>query len=133
MNSRIPPVSKYMSPSPHTIGVDQTMAQAHRVMRENRIRHLPVLQGGKLVGIVSAGDLHLIETLQDVDPDEVVVEDAMTANPHSVAPDAPLDDVVSVMAEHKYGCVVVMERQHVVGIFTTVDACRAFAEWLRTG
>jgi acetoin utilization protein AcuB len=130
MTKPIPPIRKFMSEAPHTIGADQTMAQAHKLMRAHRIRHLPVLSGGKLVGIVSAGDLHLIETLKDVDPEEVKVEDAMTQAPYTASPDSPLDEAVRQMAEHKFGSVVVMQNQKVVGIFTTVDACRAFAEML---
>ncbi|MBK6697815.1 MAG: CBS domain-containing protein [Myxococcales bacterium] len=121
-----------MTTSPHTVGLEQTMAQAHKMMREHRIRHLPVLHGGKLAGILSDGDLHLIETLRDVDPDKVLVEDAMTQTPYFVSPETPLDEVVAEMAEHKYGCAVIMQNQSVVGIFTTVDACRAFAEMLHT-
>ncbi len=126
----IPAVRKYMTTTPHTIGAEQAMSQAHKMMRSSRIRHLPVLHAGKLVGIVSDGDLHLIETLKDVDPEQVTVEDAMTQAPYTVGPDTPLDDVVKTMAEHKYGSAVVVDNDKVVGIFTTVDACRAFAELL---
>ena len=132
MSKPIPPISKYMTTSPHTVGLEQTMAQAHKMMREHRIRHLQVLHGGKLAGILSDGDLHLIETLRDVDPDKVLVEDAMTQTPYFVSPETPLEEVVAEMAEHKYGCAVIMQTQSVVGIFPTVDACRAFAEMLHT-
>lgn len=121
-----------MARNPHTIGVEQTMALAHRMMREHKFRHLPVLSGGKIVGVLSDGDLHLIETLSDIDPEQVTVEDAMTPNPYCVEPETPLDEVVSTMAEHKYGCAVVQQNHKVVGMFTTVDACRAFAELLHT-
>lgn len=130
MTKPIPTIQKYMTYSPHTVGAEQPMSQAHRLMREHRIRHLPVLHAGKIVGIVSDGDLHLIETLKDVDPNEVKVEDAMTQTPYTVEPETPLDQVVAQMAEHKYGCAVVISNGKVVGIFTTVDACRAFAEML---
>jgi len=132
MSKAIPTVQKFMTTQPHSIGQDQTMATAHRMMRENRFRHLPVLTGGELVGILSDRDLNLLETLRDVDPEKVLVEDAMTSSPYVVSPDAPLDEVVSMMAEHKYGCAVVMQNRHLVGIFTTVDACRAFADLLHS-
>jgi acetoin utilization protein AcuB len=127
----IPRVAKYMTWSPLTIGADRPMALAHKFMRSHRLRHLPVLRGGRIVGIVSDGDLHLIETLQDVDPNRVTVEEAMTQEPYCVSPDEPLDSVVAGMAEHKYGCVVIVQDGKAVGIFTTVDACRAFADLLR--
>lgn len=127
----IPPISKYMSTSPHTIGADQTMAHAHAVMRKERIRHLPVLSAQKLVGIVSEGDLHMVETLHDVDPANVRVDEAMTQEVYVVTPDAPLDEVVQEMARHKYGSAIVVDNHKVVGVFTTVDACQAFADMLR--
>ena len=68
--------------------------------------------------------------MKDVDPQKVRVEEAMSTSVYAVAPDSPLDEVVATMAEHKSGCAVVMQTQHLVGIFTSVDACRAFAELL---
>ncbi len=128
----IPEVRKFMTTSPHTIGADQTMAHAHEVMRKFRIRHLPVLRAETLVGVLSDGDLHLVETLKDVDPAKVLVSEAMTEDVYRVPPDAPLDEVVKEMARHKYGSAVVVDHHHVVGVFTTVDACQAFAEMLHT-
>ena len=132
MSKPIPTIQKYMTTQPHSIGQDQPMAVALTMMRDLKIRHLPVLTGGKLVGLLSDRDLNLIETLRDVDPHKVTVEDAMTSNPYAVTPEAPLDEVVAEMAEHKYGCAVVMSSNRLVGIFTTVDACRSFAELLHT-
>lgn len=130
MSKPIPPIRKYMSTSPHSIGRDQTLAKAHAMMREHGFRHLPVLEGGKLVGLVTMRDLHLIETLRDVNVNEVTVEDAMTSDVYAVTPDAALDEVAAEMAERKYGCTIVMQNDHVVGVFTTVDACRALHELL---
>jgi acetoin utilization protein AcuB len=126
-----PKVDKYMTTSPHTIGLDQPLSQAHAMMSKHRIRHLPVLSGGKLLGVLTDRDLHLIETLKDVDPTKVTVEDAMTPAPYSVTPQTALDEVAAEMAEHKYGCAVVMDNQHVVGVLTTVDLARALTEVLR--
>lgn len=131
MSKPIPTVQKYMTTAPHSIGPDQPLAVAHKMMREHHFRHLPVLQGGKLVGMLTDRDLHLVETLKDVDPAKVFVEEAMSTNPYSVAPDAPLDEVAATMAEHKYGSAVILQNGKVVGVFTTVDACAALAELLR--
>jgi len=92
-------------------------------MRQNRIRHLPVLDGGKLVGIVSQRDLALIESLPDVDPADVPVEDAMVGDVYVVAPGTPLSDVVGEMARRKLGATVVAVGRRVVGVFTATDAC----------
>jgi acetoin utilization protein AcuB len=122
---KTPPISEFMSRSPWTIGADQPLAAAHRMMRRHDIRHLPVLRGGSVVGVVSQRDLHLIETLQDVDPEEVPVEEAMSQDVFAVPPDAPIDEVAEVMAARKLGCAIVGTFGHVEGIFTTVDALLA--------
>jgi len=132
MSKAIPNVDRYMTTSPFSIGQEQTLAQAHRLMREHTIRHLPVLHGGQLVGVISDRDLNLIETLRDVDAEKVLVEEAMTPSVYAISPKAPLDEVVREMAEHKYGSAVVMDHGKVVGIFTTIDAMRAFGELLTT-
>jgi acetoin utilization protein AcuB len=108
------------------------MSVAHRLMREQHIRHLPVLHQGKLVGVVTDRDLRLVETLRDVDPTQVVVSEAMTPEPYVVSPDTQLDEVVSMMAAKKFGSAVISDNGKVVGIFTTVDACSALAELLTT-
>jgi acetoin utilization protein AcuB len=123
-----PLVRDYMSVTPETIGTDQTLSQAHILMRAHGIRHLPVLDGGKLVGIVSQRDLQLIETLKDVDPNEVHVEEAMTPDPFAVRPDTPIDEIADEMATHRYGSAVVVDGERVIGVFTTVDALRALVD-----
>lgn len=132
MSMAIPRIDEYMTPSPHSIGKEQSLAQAHHLMRAHQIRHLPVLAAGSLVGVVSDRDLHLIETLRDVDPSKVTVEEAMSPSVYTVTPKASLEEVVREMAQHKYGCVVVTDDGKVVGVFTTVDAMRAFVDLLET-
>ena len=132
MSKPIPSIQKFMTTSPHSIGKEQTLERAHEVMRAHRIRHLPVLERGKLVGMVTERDLHLVETLRDVDPSKVTVEDAMSTHVYAVEPGAALDAVAETLAEHKYGSAVVIQNDKVVGIFTTNDACRALAELLHS-
>lgn len=132
MSKPIPTIQKYMTTSPYTVGAEQTLAHAHSLLREHKVRHLPVLSGGELVGMLTERDLALVESLKDVDPAKVLVEDAMSTSIFRVSPDAAIDQVVSEMASKKYGSAVVVQNKHVVGIFTTVDVCTAFAELLTT-
>lgn len=126
-------VQKHMTLSPQVISSGHTLAQAHQVMRERKIRHLPVVDDGRLVGLVSQRDLYLLQTLRGLDPAMETVEEAMSREPFAVRPDAPLDEVALAMAEHKYGSAVVVDQGVVVGLFTTVDALRALAALLRRG
>ena len=117
-----------MTRSPHTVAIDRTLKEAHSLMRQFRIRHLPVLEGGKLVGIVSERDLHLLETLRDVNPAEVSVEEAMSQEVFVTEPGSSLARVARVMASRKLGSAVVVHHGQVLGIFSTVDALRALSE-----
>ena len=113
-----------MTKNPHCIGHDQPLSKAHERMRELRVRHLPVLDGGKLVGILSQRDLFFLETLRDVNPAKVSVEEAMSADVYVVPPERPLGEVAAKMVQSKLGCAVVARGGHVTGIFTTSDALR---------
>jgi len=127
----IPAVSHFMSVQPCTVERSATLADAHQIMRGHMVRHLPVLDHGDLCGIVTERDLHLLETLADADPENTLVEEAMQEKPFVVTGDTPLDEVLEIMAEHKYGSVIVAGRQGVEGIFTAVDACHVFAQMLQ--
>ncbi len=127
-----PTVARFMTASPVVIEQERTLAEAHDLMRRHGIRHLPVLHRGRLVGVLSQRDLYLLETLRGVDISTERVGEAMTADPFTTSREAPLDEVAAEMAEHKYGCTVVLEDDGgVVGVFTTVDALRALATILR--
>ena len=123
-------IADFMTSTPLAIDCDGTLADAHELMRKHLVRHLPVLSRGRLAGIVSERDLHLIETLKDVNPMRVTVEEAMTADVFTVEADASLEETARTMADNKYGSAVVVERGDVIGVFTTTDALRALASIL---
>jgi acetoin utilization protein AcuB len=132
MTKPIPQISKYMTTTPRTGGRHLTLTAAARLMSEAGIRHLPVVEGERLLGVLTQRDLRFAASLTGVDPDKQTVEDAMLEEPYTVTPETPLDEVVATMAEHKYGSAVIVQNDHVVGVFTTVDACRALSELLNT-
>lgn len=118
-------IANFMTPAVHTIGHDRTVDEAYELMRKHRIHHLPVLDGGKLVGLVSHRDLALVEGLDDLDTSTVRVEEAMSADVFSVADDAPVGEVAHRMAHERFGSAIVQRGKEIVGIFTTTDALRA--------
>ena len=132
MSKPIPPVSKFMTTTPVSIQSGATLADAQSMMKKHEIRHLPVIDGDKLLGIITDRDINFIESFPDVDPRQVIVGRTMKGAPYSVAPETPLDEVALTMAEQRYGSAVIVQNGHVVGIFTTVDACRCLSELLET-
>jgi acetoin utilization protein AcuB len=128
----MPSIDRYMTRQPWTIRSQATLADAHELMRAHQIRHLPVVDDGALVGLVSERDLHLLRAIAGVSLHETRVHEAMTEPAYAVAPGAVLDEVVANMSDHKYGSAVVVHADgSVAGIFTTVDACRAMSELLQ--
>lgn len=132
MSKPVPPIFKYMTTSPHTVDEKESIANAAKKMAEHRIRHLPVMSGSKVVGLLSLRDINVIETLQGVDPKTVTVDAAMATQPYQTDAMTPVTEVASTMAEHKYGSAIVVQNNEVVGMFTTVDACRVLAEVFET-
>jgi acetoin utilization protein AcuB len=115
---------------PHTIGSAQSVAVAKRMMKENGIRHLPVQERGTLIGIISERDIFFADRLQPEDPDALAAADICTLDPDVFSPDTPLKLVIQTMAEQGIGCALIVDNDTLVGIFTTVDACRLLAEYV---
>lgn len=128
---QMPTVQKFMTPMPHTIGKDMKIDTAFDMMREHRIRHLPVQDGGHLVGIVTDRDLKFASSFKDAG--SLTVADIMMPDPYKVKPETPMDRVAFEMADHKYGCAVIEQENHkVVGILTATDALRILGEMLQS-
>lgn len=132
MTKPIPQIKTFMTQVPYTIEKDASLTEAAKMMQEHGIRHLPVVLNGKIEGIVSSTDINLIKGLVGVDMNKLKVKDCYTTNPYKVSPDTLLDVVMDEMAEKKYGCVLVDDNKHLVGIFTWIDALRATKTLLQT-
>lgn len=124
-------VDDYMSMAPFVTYADSTVSRAMAVMEAGRVRHLPVLSGTKLVGVISDRDLRLLSASGEYDLDQVRVEQVMLPRAYAVPSGTPLAEVVSEMAARRVGSAVVLDGDAVVGMFTTVDALHALAAMLR--
>jgi acetoin utilization protein AcuB len=121
-------IREYMTPAPHTIGREQSLLAARQFMRKNQIRHLPVLHGNELVGVVSDRELEVMEALPG--SRQLSVEDAMVPGVYTTSEDMPLATVAADMSRLKLGSVVVVSGGQVVGVFTATDGLRALARAL---
>ena len=125
------PVRQYMSALPETIEEGLMLSDAKDRMFALGVRHLPVLRGGKLVGILSQRDIAMAEALASVSFASIPVAQVMTPMPFTCGPNAHVEAVAREMAAHHYGSAVVVDPEHptqVVGVFTTTDALRALAD-----
>ena len=122
-------VGDHMTVTPVRISLDADLEQAVKLMHEHGIRHLPVMDGDDLTGVVTDRDMSMIESLLPDEWEQICVAEAMTPEPFTVPPDAPLWEVAKHLAREKFGCAVVTdERGQVVGVFTTTDALRVLAD-----
>ncbi len=126
----MPAISQYMTREPYTIPSSSTAATARAVMQNHLVRHLPILDGVELVGVIADIELAAMARVPGVDLDDLGVARVMT-KPVTVWGSAPLDEVAELMSENKVDCVVVLGGHGVQGIFTATDACRALSELLQ--
>lgn len=123
-------VREWMTAPAIAVPTDMEAAAAIVRLTELKLRRLPVEHNGKLVGIVTRGDLEA-----KLGWDRMMwrrlgrrVEDAMTPNPYTVAPEDPLEKAVDLMLHHRIGGIPVAENGKLVGIVTETDVFRAFLQ-----
>ncbi len=121
-------VARWMTKNPAVAESKERLASVRRKMDEGNFHRVPVVDGGKLVGIVSDRDLRQhIGSLEDVK-----VNGAMTKRVVSVTPTTMLEEAANLLVKHRIGGMPVVDRGKVVGIITATDLLRAFAEVLGT-
>lgn len=118
-------VSELMTRELVTLGEDEDLARAEDLLRQQRIRHLPVVRAGKLVGLVTHRDLLRVCATRGAPAHAARAGDVMTREVQTVAPDTPLRDAVQRMLVAKYGCLpVTLPDGTLVGLLTEADLVR---------
>jgi acetoin utilization protein AcuB len=128
------PVEEFTTPDPITANEDMTIDDLRHLMEKHGIRHLPVVRGDDVVGVISDRDVRLVSGLTAAERVQVRAADIMAADPLTVSATAPLDEVAYVMSEQKVGSVIVKDEDgRFLGIFTATDALNALIEIVRGG
>ncbi len=127
-------VRDYMTRNPITVTPDTTFPQAIKAIRNNKIRHLPVVEGNKLVGIIVENDLlsnqpskattlsvfEIYSLLNSLQVNQMMSKPVIT-----VEGDCPIEEAARIMVEKKISCLPVMAGSDLVGIITETDIFRA--------
>lgn len=134
LHKRMPIVGAVMTSFPYFVEVDDTVGRMERLMDEHEIRHLPVQEKGRVVGVVSERDLHHIvkRTASVAEKSKITARDVMVADPYIVPFRAPLNEVVSEMAKRHIGSVIILRRGKLAGVLSATDVCRILAEYLES-
>jgi CBS domain-containing protein len=126
-------VREIMMGSPVTLKPEDTLDLANDVISLGRIRHIPVVEDGRLVGLLSERDLMGAATTEIFGLKQkrksallktVLIKDVMKKRVITVKPDTPIKDAAHLMADKKIGCVPVVESGTLVGLLTTTDILR---------
>lgn len=135
-------VKERMNAKPVTLSPDDTLRKARDLIKERGLRRFPVVEGGKLVGIVTDRDVRQADMSSAVVQerryveyilDRIQVRGIMTPDPITVTPDTSLEEAARLILENKIGGLPVVERDELVGIITETDLIRTLVELLEIG
>ncbi len=127
-------VRDYMTRNPITVTPETTFPQAIKAIRNNKIRHLPVVDGQKLVGLIVENDLlsnqpSKATTLSVFEIyallDSLLVNQMMSKPVVTVEGDCPIEEAARIMVDNKFSCLPVMAGNDLVGIITETDIFKA--------
>ena len=126
-----------MTVDPATVGPQDSLQKVVELLRRRDIRSVPVVEDGKLIGIVTDRDVRQVAPAYPLfrDEDEIrrytenlTVTAAMTADPMTIAANAPLVEAAKILETYRISALPVVENQKLVGILSVTDLLRAFIE-----
>jgi len=128
----MPLIKAVMTPFPHSVRIDEPVTRAEAIMREHGVRHVPVEEDGRLVGVATERDIGLLvnRALDPTHRERIRVRQVCVSDPYVVDLNAPLARVLTDMADRHIGSALVVRKDKLVGIFTVTDACRVLASIL---
>ena len=130
---KIPPVESVMTSFVLSVEIDESVRAAEDIMIDHEVRHLAVTDSEMLVGVLSDRDIAFMSNQGDSDlSDRLRVRDVCSLDVYTVERGEPLDRVLSEMADRHIGSAIVTDGGKIAGVFTATDACRHFAEFLRS-
>jgi len=123
------PISKIMSTNIKTVNTTQNLKEVSSIFEEEHIRHIPVVSGSKVIGIISKTDLERISFVDAFNKDKVAtamydilsIEQVMTKDPMTVNQQDTIYDVSTILSQHDFHALPVLDGNGIVGIVTSTD------------
>ena len=128
-------VKNIMTAEVVTLKVDEELSLASDIMTLGRIRHLPVVEGDHLVGIISQRDLFKASLASVMSHDfretrdhlkEITIKEVMVRNVETIDPEAEIHDAGLMMLKKKTGCLPVVQNENLVGMLTETDILKFY-------
>ena len=132
-------VKEIMSKNPVIIGPATKLRAVNKLMKVNKIRHLPVIKNGKLIGIVTEKDIRYAMIPEKIpgkkvpkgwNLDHLKVNDIMTKNALTISQESQVEDAARLIYGHKIGALPVMKNDKLVGIISVMDLLGVFIEMM---
>lgn len=126
------PIQEFTTPYPVTAREDSSIDELLDIVKNLKVRHIPIMSDGKITGIVSERDLRIVSALSAREKFLVRANDLMTPDPVTFQSDTSIEDVILEMSEKKIGSVLVANKNgDLQGVFTVTDALDVLVEILR--
>ena len=119
-----------MTPAPYSVQRSHSLGVARKMMQDKHIRHMPVLESGKVIGLLT--EARLLEAFVSGHDEHAQLGQVELEIPYLVPGTTPFLEVVQAMAKDRREAALVVENGRVAGVFTAVDAVRVLAELLAT-
>lgn len=132
------PVSHIMTSQVTTLNLSQSLEDADKLFKKNNFRHIPVVNGDDLIGMLSLTDLLRISFVDNYDDNEgavdtavyqmLSIEQVMVSKPVAVQSDQTIREVAEILSSKEFHALPVLEGTKLVGIVTTTDLIKYLLE-----
>lgn len=125
------PVSTIMTSNVIKLNVTDSLSKAEKLFKEHKIRHIPVMSGNKIIGMLSYTDLLRISFAETIDDEDQIIdvtvyevftiEQVMAKNLICISPDSTIKEAAEILANREFHALPVTENGNLIGILTTTD------------
>ena len=132
------PISHIMTTDPYVLNLTDGLSHAEILFKRHKVRHLPVVSGEEIIGILSMTDLARISFVDSYDPNNFYVdtsiyslfslEQIMVRNPQCIIPDTLIKDAAELFLKSEFHALPVVENKKLLGILTTTDLIKYLLE-----